>query len=180
MNLKARILDGDGIDKALNKIAREIVKDNAGELSSLALVGVRTRGVPLAKRIAAYIKKAAAIDAPIGVLDITLYRDDLGIIGEHPVINSTEIEFNVIGRTVVIVDDVLFTGRTVKAAIDAVMEYGRPKKIGLAVLIDRGRRELPIKADYIGKRVATEGNERVVVRLKETDGGDCDCAEVYC
>lgn len=171
MKLKAEIMDGPGIDRALIRIAHEIIERNT-EPSSLALVGVRTRGVPLAERLARYVKAASGFAVPIGILDITLYRDDLGLLNQHPVINSTEIPFGVIDRTVIIVDDVLFTGRTVRAAIDALMEYGRPKRIQLAVLIDRGHRELPIRADYIGKNVPTAGNEKVAVSLNEIDGTD--------
>jgi pyrimidine operon attenuation protein/uracil phosphoribosyltransferase len=164
-------MDGDGISRALDRIAHEIIERNLS-LSSVALVGVRTRGVPLAKRIAEFIKNAAGESVATGILDITLYRDDLGIINEHPVINSTEINFSVSDKTVIIVDDVLFTGRTVRAAIDAIMEYGRPKKIQLAALVDRGHRELPIRADYVGKNLPTAKSEKVVVNLMETDGDD--------
>ncbi|MDR1906383.1 MAG: bifunctional pyr operon transcriptional regulator/uracil phosphoribosyltransferase PyrR [Clostridiales bacterium] len=171
MHLKAIIMDGEAINRAVARLAHEIIEKNA-DLSSLALVGVRTRGVPLTKRIAESIKKVTGGSVDTGTLDITLYRDDLGIINEHPVINSTEIPFGVINKTVIIVDDVLFTGRTARAAIDAVMEYGRPKKIRLAVLIDRGHRELPIRADYCGKNVPTACSEKVIVNLNEIDGDD--------
>jgi pyrimidine operon attenuation protein/uracil phosphoribosyltransferase len=171
MRLKANIMDGEGINRALARIAHEIIERNLN-LSSVALVGVRTRGVPLARRIAEFIKSATGESVATGILDITLYRDDLGIINEHPVINSTEINFSVSDKTVVIVDDVLFTGRTVRAAIDAIMEYGRPKKIQLAALIDRGHRELPIRADYVGKDLPTAKSEKVIVNLMETDGDD--------
>jgi pyrimidine operon attenuation protein/uracil phosphoribosyltransferase len=164
-------MDGGGIDRALARIAHEIIERNFN-LSSVALIGVRTRGVPLAKRIAGFIKSASGESVAVGILDITLYRDDLGIINEHPVINSTEINFSIADKTVIIVDDVLFTGRTVRAAIDAIMEYGRPQKIQLAVLADRGHRELPIRADYSGKNVPTARSEKVVVNLTETDGRD--------
>ncbi|MDR3263801.1 MAG: bifunctional pyr operon transcriptional regulator/uracil phosphoribosyltransferase PyrR [Clostridiales bacterium] len=176
MKLKARFMDGAAIDRALARIAHEIIERNTN-LDALALVGVRTRGVPLTQRIAAFIKNVTGKEIAVGILDITLYRDDLGIINEHPVINSTEIPFSVINKTIIIVDDVLFTGRTVRAAIDAIMEYGRPKKIQLAVLVDRGHRELPIHADYSGKNIPTMRSEAVIVNLNETDGDDC--VELY-
>ncbi|MDR2046870.1 MAG: bifunctional pyr operon transcriptional regulator/uracil phosphoribosyltransferase PyrR [Clostridiales bacterium] len=176
MRLKAKIMDGAGITRALRRIAYEIIERNS-DLSAVALVGVRTRGVPLAKRLAAFIGEVAGETVAVGILDITLYRDDLGVVNEHPIINSSEIPFGVIGKTVIIVDDVLFTGRTVRAAIDAVMEYGRPDKIQLAVLIDRGHRELPVRADYTGKNAPTAKTEKITVNLTETDG--FDGAELY-
>jgi pyrimidine operon attenuation protein/uracil phosphoribosyltransferase len=171
MSAKANVMDGATIDRALVRIAHEIIERN-DDLASLALIGVRTRGVPLSERIAAVIEKAAGAKIPTGILDITLYRDDLGIINEHPIINSTEIPFGVIYKNIIVVDDVLHTGRTVRAAIDAILEYGRPKKIQLAVLADRGHRELPIRADYTGKNLPTSPGEKVVVKLKEIDGED--------
>ncbi|MDR3293292.1 MAG: bifunctional pyr operon transcriptional regulator/uracil phosphoribosyltransferase PyrR [Clostridiales bacterium] len=171
MEIKAQIMDAVAVNRALMRIAHEIIEQN-GELSALALVGVRTRGVPLSKRIAENIKSVTGEEVATGILDITLYRDDLGIIREHPVINSTEIPFSVMDKTLVIVDDVLYTGRTVRAAINAVLEYGRPKRIKLAVLIDRGHRELPIRADYFGKNIPTSKSEKVVVALTEIDGRD--------
>jgi pyrimidine operon attenuation protein/uracil phosphoribosyltransferase len=138
-------------------------------MDNLLLVGIRTRGVPLAKKLSEYIKEFEGADVPVGILDITLYRDDLSIISDHPIINSTEIPFNLQGANVVLVDDVLYTGRTVRAAIEALMELGRPNRIQLAVVVDRGHRELPIRADYVGKNIPTSKIENVAVKLSETD-----------
>jgi len=168
---KSQILDAKGIQRALTRISHEILERNKGK-EDLALVGVRTGGVFLARRIAGIISEIEKSEVPFGIVDITLYRDDLTIGTHQPVLRGTEIPFNVDGKKIVIVDDVLYTGRTVRAAMDAVMEFGRPKMIQLAVLIDRGHRELPIKADYIGKNVPTSRNESVNVRLSEEDGVD--------
>lgn len=171
MEKKGHILDTKGIHRALIRIAHEILEKNRGS-EGLAIVGIRTGGVFLAQRIAGIIREIEKSDVPVGIVDITLYRDDLTIGTNQPVIRGTEIPFKVDGEKIVIVDDVLYTGRTVRAAIDAVMEFGRPKIIQLAVLIDRGHRELPIRADYVGKNISTSRKESVNVRLVEKDGVD--------
>lgn len=168
---KARILDKDGIRRALTRIAHEIIERNKGT-EELVLIGIRRRGVPLARRLAEKIKEIEGSLVPVGILDITLYRDDLSSLYPHPVVRQTEVNFPVKGKTVVLIDDVLFTGRTIRAALDAVIDLGRPRSIQLAALIDRGHRELPIRADYIGKNVPTSRRELVEVRLAETDGED--------
>jgi len=168
---RVRVLDAASIERSLTRIAHEILERNRTS-TALGLVGVQTRGVPLARRLAA---KLGAIDGaapPVGRLDINLYRDDLSRIAEHPVLRETEIPFVLDDRAVVLVDDVLFTGRTVRAALDALMDLGRPRRIQLAVLVDRGHRELPIKADFVGKNLPTAPTELVEVRLQETDGAD--------
>ena len=167
----ARVLDGSAIERSLARIAHEILERNKGP-RGIALVGIQTRGVPLARRLA---EKLGAIEPPappVGVLDINLYRDDLSRIADHPVVRATEIPFELDDATVVLVDDVLFTGRTVRAALDALMDLGRPRAIQLAVLVDRGHRELPVRADFVGKNLPTAPAERVDVRLAETDGGE--------
>jgi pyrimidine operon attenuation protein/uracil phosphoribosyltransferase len=167
---KAQVLDDAALDRALTRIAHEILERNGGA-KNLAFVGLRTRGVTLAQRLAA---KLAAIDSaavPVGTLDITLYRDDLDMRGA-PVIRGTDIPFSIKGKTVVLVDDVLYTGRTIRAALDALIDLGRPGMIQLAILIDRGHRELPIRPDYIGKNLPTSKRESVAVRLREHDGED--------
>jgi pyrimidine operon attenuation protein/uracil phosphoribosyltransferase len=165
---KARILDTISIQRALNRIAHQILERNP-KISELAFVGIRSRGVPLAHRLAAIIKGIEGKTIPVGILDITLYRDDMATIAAHPVVRKTEIPFSITDKTLILVDDVLYTGRTIRAALDALIDFGRPKSIQLAVLIDRGHRELPIHADYVGKSVPTAANELVDVRLKETD-----------
>jgi pyrimidine operon attenuation protein/uracil phosphoribosyltransferase len=167
---KAQVLDETALDRALTRIAHEILERNGGA-KELAFVGLRTRGVTLAQRLNA---KIAAIDGttlPVGTLDITLYRDDLDMRGA-PVIRGTDIPFSIKNKTVVLVDDVLFTGRTIRAALDALIDLGRPKMIQLAILVDRGHRELPIRPDYIGKNLPTSKRETVAVRLREHDGED--------
>lgn len=170
MNLrrKAVIADEEEMRRAILRISHEIVERNKG-VEDLALVGIRRRGVPLAERIRSAIQAMEGQEVPIGVLDITLYRDDLASISPQPVVNSTELPFSVEERTIVLVDDVLYTGRTIRAALEAIMDYGRPRSIQLAVLVDRGHRELPIRADYVGKNVPTSGREVVKVMLRETD-----------
>ncbi len=164
------ILSADDIRRALTRIAHEIVERNKGT-EDLAFVGVRTRGVPLAQRLAERIKHFEKASIPVGTLDIGLYRDDIS--ERSPVtIQSTDIPFGIDGKHLVLVDDVLFTGRSIRAAIDALIDFGRPKTIQLAVLVDRGHRELPIRPDYVGKNVPTASREDVQVRLKETDGVD--------
>ena len=167
------VMDAERISRALTRIAHEILEHNRG-LADLALVGVRSRGVPIAQRIAADIKQITKEDVAVGALDITLYRDDLmgASVGVTPLVRKTEIPFSIDGRTIVLVDDVLYTGRTTRAALDALTDFGRPKSIQLVVLVDRGHRELPIKADYVGKNVPTSLKESVTVRLTETDGAD--------
>lgn len=171
MEKKGLILDAKGIQRALARISHEILEKNKG-IEGLALVGIRTGGVFLSQRIAGIIADIEKSEVPVGIVDITLYRDDLTVGTHLPILRGTEIPFNVDGKKIVIVDDVLYTGRTVRAAMDAVMEFGRPKMIQLAVLIDRGHRELPIKADYIGKNVPTSRKESVNVELVEEDGVD--------
>ena len=165
------VMDADRILRALTRIAHEIVERNRG-IADLALVGVRSRGVPLARRLALMLKDIADGEVPTGALDITLYRDDLmrHQVGPQPLVRKTEIPFSIDDRTIILVDDVLYTGRTTRAALDALIDFGRPKAIQLVVLVDRGHRELPIKADYVGKNVPTSRNESVQVRLIELDG----------
>jgi pyrimidine operon attenuation protein/uracil phosphoribosyltransferase len=165
------VLDADRIDKAISRIAHEIVEKNR-DTGGLALVGIRTRGVPLAHRLAAKIKQLNGAVVPVGVLDINLYRDDVGLMRDHPVLRKTEIPFAIEGTTIVLVDDVLFTGRTIRAALDGLMDLGRPRAIQLAVLVDRGHRELPIRADYVGKNVPTSLSETVDVHFAETENED--------
>ncbi|KXG75547.1 Bifunctional protein PyrR [Fervidicola ferrireducens] len=169
MEEKARIMDDKAIDRALTRISHEIIERNKG-VEDLVLVGIRTRGVPLAKRMASKIKKIEGVDIPVGILDITLYRDDLSTLSEQPVVNKTEIDFEITGKKVVLVDDVIYTGRTARAALDALSDLGRARLIQLAVLIDRGHRELPIRPDYVGKNVPTSRDEIIKVKLEEVDG----------
>lgn len=166
---KAQILDQEGIRRSLTRIAHEIIERNKG-IDNLVLIGIRRRGVPLAERLAERIKEIEGRTVPVGILDITLYRDDLTTLAHQPQVRSTEVPFPVSGKKVVLVDDVIYTGRTIRAALDAVIDLGRPKVIQLAVLIDRGHRELPIRADYIGKNVPTSRKELASVRLQEIDG----------
>jgi pyrimidine operon attenuation protein/uracil phosphoribosyltransferase len=169
-------MDADRMGRTLTRIAHEILERNAapGQIDELALVGIRRRGVPLAKRLAQMIGEINARDVPTGALDITLYRDDLmrHTIGAQPVIHKTEIPFSIDDKRILLVDDVLYTGRTIRAALDALIEFGRPKLIQLVVLIDRGHRELPIKADYVGKNIPTALSQSVQVHLSEIDGRD--------
>ena len=167
---KAQVLDDGALDRALTRIAHEILERNDGA-KDLAFVGLRTRGVTLAQRLAAKIARIDGTTLPVGTLDITLYRDDLDLRGA-PVIRGTDIPFSIKNKTVVLVDDVLFTGRTIRAALDALIDLGRPRSIQLATLIDRGHRELPIRPDYVGKNLPTSRRESVAVRLKEHDGED--------
>jgi pyrimidine operon attenuation protein / uracil phosphoribosyltransferase len=166
-------MDGDRMSRALTRIAHEILERNRG-LGELALVGIRTRGVPLARRIAAALKEINGDDVPTGALDITLYRDDLmrHPVGPQPVVRRTEIPFSIDDRKILLVDDVLYTGRTIRAALDALIDFGRPRAIQLIVLVDRGHRELPIKPDYVGKNLPTSLKQSVQVRLQEIDGVD--------
>jgi pyrimidine operon attenuation protein / uracil phosphoribosyltransferase len=168
----SEVLSKDGIDRALRRISHEILERNASSLNDLALVGVLTRGVPLAHRIARNIELFESLEVPVGSLDITLHRDDRDPADEEPRVRESRIPFDVAGKMVVLVDDVLYTGRTARAAMDALLELGRPAAIRLAILVDRGHRELPIRADHVGKNVPTSRAETVRVRLVETDGED--------
>jgi pyrimidine operon attenuation protein/uracil phosphoribosyltransferase len=169
----AVVMDADRIARTLTRIAHEIVERNKG-VDDVALIGVRTRGVFIARRLARTLKEITGDDVPTGVLDITLYRDDLmrNAVGPQPVIRRTEIPFSIDDKKILLVDDVLYTGRTTRAALDALIDFGRPKGIQLIVLVDRGHRELPIKADYVGKNLPTNPEESVQVRLQESDGTD--------
>lgn len=169
--IKAKIMDDKKISRALNRLAMEVIERNK-DLGNIVIIGIRTRGVHLAYRLAKTIKDLEGVDIPVGILDITLYRDDLSLLGPQPIVKKTEINFSVDEKDVVLVDDVLFTGRTVRAAMDCIIDLGRPKTIQLAVLIDRGHRELPIRADYVGKILPTSRRELVNVMLKEEDGSD--------
>ena len=165
---KTVLMDEDAIRRALTRISHEIVERNKGT-TGIVLVGIRSRGIPLAERIAAAIEKIEGSRPAIGVLDITLYRDDLSTLAYQPVVRETEIPVDIMGKTIVLVDDVLYTGRTIRAALDALIDMGRPKSIQLAVLIDRGHRELPIRADFVGKNVPTSSKEEIRVMLEEHD-----------
>lgn len=168
---KALIMDEVALDRALRRIAHEIIEKNKGA-GGLALIGIHRRGVPIAERIASYIEKFEGVRPMLGTLDITFYRDDLSLLSDHPIIKGTDIAFDVNKITVVLCDDVLFTGRTARAALDALMDLGRPSAIQLAVMVDRGHRELPIRADYVGKNIPTSRSEVVSVRVSEFDGVD--------
>jgi pyrimidine operon attenuation protein / uracil phosphoribosyltransferase len=167
------VMDADRISRALTRIAHEIVERNRG-VDQIALVGVRSRGVPLARRLARSLKDISGDEVETGALDITLYRDDLmrQQVGPQPLVRRTEIPFSIDDRVIILVDDVLYTGRTTRAALDALIDFGRPRAIQLVVLVDRGHRELPVKADYVGKNIPTARPESVQVRLQETDGAD--------
>lgn len=165
---KTKLLDAPAVRRALTRIAHEIVEKNKGT-DDLVLVGIKTRGIHLARRLAERIEAIEGVKLPVGSLDITLYRDDIKQRSEQPVVHGSEIEFDIIEKTVVLVDDVLYTGRTVRAALDALIDIGRPRLIQLAVLVDRGHRELPIRPDYVGKNVPTSRDEVVAVQLAETD-----------
>jgi pyrimidine operon attenuation protein / uracil phosphoribosyltransferase len=171
--MSTEILDADRMSRALTRIAHEILERNRG-VGELALVGIRTRGVPIAKRLARALKEINGHDVPTGALDITLYRDDLmrNAVGPQPLIRRTEIPFSIDDKKILLVDDVLYTGRTIRAALDALIDFGRPRAIQLVVMVDRGHRELPIKADYVGKNVPTSLKQSVQVRLQEIDGAD--------
>ncbi len=171
IKVKTMIMDEDKIRRSLTRIAHEIIEKNKG-IENVVLVGIRTRGVPLVHRLNEIIEQIEGKKLPSAILDITLYRDDLGGQAAQPTLNKTEIAFNVVGKKIVLVDDVLFTGRTIRAALDALVDLGRPEVIQLAVLIDRGHRELPIRADFVGKNVPTSKSELIAVKLKEIDGID--------
>ena len=167
--MSRRVLDAGQIRRAITRIAHEII-ESAEE--DVRLVGVRTRGVPMARRLADAVREATGDDVPVGSLDINLYRDDLTQVAAQPVVRPTELGFPIGDTVVILVDDVLYTGRTTRAAMDALADLGRPRKIKLAVLIDRGHRELPIRADYVGRNIPTGGDEKIRVRFAETDGVD--------
>lgn len=168
MQFKATLLNEADVNRVLTRIAHQIIEKNHG-VEDLCLVGIRTRGIPLARRIAANIGRIEGVDVPVGELDITLYRDDLSQVAKVPWVYGSKVDFSIEGKTLVLVDDVIFTGRTARAALDAVMELGRPAKIQLCVLIDRGHSELPIRANFVGKNIPTSLDEVVAVRLYETD-----------
>jgi pyrimidine operon attenuation protein/uracil phosphoribosyltransferase len=165
---KTIIMDSAAVDRSLTRIAHEIIEKNKGT-EDLALIGIRTRGVPLAERLAEKIENIEGIKVPVGRLDITLYRDDLTTLADQPVLHGTDVDFDVAGKRVVLIDDVLYTGRTVRAALDAIIDLGRPYLIQLAVLVDRGHRELPVRADFVGKNVPTSKKELILVKLESTD-----------
>jgi len=171
MKEKARIMDKNGLMRTLTRMAHEILEKNKGT-KDLVIVGIRTRGAHLAFRLAELMEKIDGHKPPVGVLDITLYRDDLSSIAQQPVVHKTEIDFDIQDKKVILVDDVLYTGRTVRAALDELIDFGRPLFIQLAVLVDRGHRELPIRADYVGKNIPTSPKETVQVRLEESEGSD--------
>ena len=176
MEYKSTLLHPEDIERILKRIAHQIIEKNHGT-EDICLVGIRTRGVPLAYRLAENIAAIEGKEIAVGELDITLYRDDLSLVGETPRVRETKIDFDVTGKTVVLVDDVIYTGRTARAALDAVMKLGRPQKIQLCALIDRGHSELPIKANFVGKNIPTSVDEVVAVRLRETD--DEEAVKIY-
>jgi pyrimidine operon attenuation protein/uracil phosphoribosyltransferase len=165
---KAQLMSASEIDRTLVRLAHEVL-EKTQDLSKLAFIGIRRRGVPLAQRIAAKIGALENIQIPVGILDINLYRDDLTVVDVKPVLNSTEIDFNVTGKDIILFDDVLYTGRTIRAALDALFDQGRPDRVQLCVLIDRGHRELPIEARYVGRMVQTTANEIIEVKFREID-----------
>ena len=168
---KAEIVDGEGLRRAITRIAHEIIERNDGA-KDLVLVGIRTRGVPIAERLAQKIREFEGIELPVGALDITLYRDDLQKIAHQPVVSGTDVPTSIDDKIVVLVDDVLYTGRTVRAALDELIDLGRPKAIQLAVVVDRGHREIPIRADFVGKNVPTSKREVIMVHVSEVDEVD--------
>ena len=166
-----QIMTADEIRRATTRISHEIVEKQAGT-DGLVLIGIQRRGVPLARRIAAAILEHEGANTPVGALDITFYRDDLSMVAQQPVVRRTEIPFSIDDRKILLVDDVLYTGRTIRAALDALIDFGRPRAIQLIVLVDRGHRELPIKADFVGKNLPTSSKQSIQVRLQEIDGAD--------
>jgi len=165
---KARIMDDQAMTRAMHRIAHEIIEKNKGT-ENVVLIGIQRRGVPIAKLLAQHIGEVEKTTIPVGTLDITFYRDDLSLLAEHPVINGTDIPFSITDKDIVLVDDVLYTGRTTRAAMDAIVEVGRARTIQLAVLVDRGHRELPIRADFVGKNVPTSRSELIAVRIAPFD-----------
>jgi len=168
MEFKAKLLDDKMIDRSLTRLAHEIIEKNKG-IDQLVLIGIKSRGVPLAKRLSEKIEQIEGKTLPVGKLDITLYRDDLSLKSYEPDVKGLEVDFGIDGKIVILVDDVIYTGRTVRAAMDAIIDFGRPSAIQLAVLVDRGHRELPIRPDYVGKNVPTSSKEVVKVKLEEVD-----------
>ena len=166
---KAQLMSASEIDRTLVRLAHEILEKTA-DLDKLAFIGIRRRGVPLAQRLAAKIKALEKREIPVGILDINLYRDDLSTVSQTPVVNATEIPFSIVGRDIILMDDVLYTGRTIRAALDALFDHGRPARVQLLVLIDRGHRELPVEARYIGRTVQTSDKEIIEVKFQEIDG----------
>jgi len=166
---KYRLMNSDDIKRTVKRIAHQIIEE-IPDTENLVLIGIKTRGVPLARTIAEEIEKISGKQIPVGALDITFYRDDLSLVGEKPEVKGTEMDFDITGRDVVLVDDVLYTGRTTRAALDEIMDYGRPRRVKLCVLIDRGHRELPICPDFVGKTITTTKKEIVKVKFEETDG----------
>lgn len=171
MKEKSKLMDANSVARTLTRMAHEIIEKNKGT-KDLVIVGVRTRGAFLAQRLAGIIGEIDGTKPPVGLLDITLYRDDLSSVAQQPVVHKTEISFDIEDKKVILVDDVLYTGRTVRAALDEIIDFGRPLFIQLAVLVDRGHRELPIRADYVGKNIPTSPKETVEVRLAESEGVD--------
>jgi len=169
---KSMLMDETAVKRALTRIAHEIVEKNKG-LQDLVLIGIQRRGVPMAHRIAKLLGQIEGVEPQVGILDITFYRDDLSMLSSHPVVNGTDIPFIINDKTVILIDDVLFTGRTVRAAIEAVFDMGRPAAIQLAIMIDRGHRQLPFRADFAGKNIPTSNTESIHVELVEIDGRDC-------
>ena len=169
MKLKADLMSSEDMKRALKRMSHQILERNHGA-GNLVFLGIRRRGVPLAERLSSNINAIEGVEVPVGQLDITLYRDDLSLISEEPVVNSSSVPFDITGKTVVLVDDVIYTGRTARAALDATSALGRAARIQLAVLVDRGHRELPIRADYVGKNVPTSGNELIAGQVEEIDG----------
>ncbi|EPD1622743.1 MULTISPECIES: bifunctional pyr operon transcriptional regulator/uracil phosphoribosyltransferase PyrR [Enterococcus] len=167
---KKEVVDAVTMKRALNRISYEIIERNKG-IQDIVLVGIKTRGIYIAQRLAERLKQLEDIDVPVGELDITLYRDDVKDM-EEPELHSSDVPVSIEGKEVILVDDVLYTGRTIRAAMDAVMDLGRPRKISLAVLVDRGHRELPIRADYVGKNIPTSKTEEIIVEMEERDGAD--------
>jgi pyrimidine operon attenuation protein/uracil phosphoribosyltransferase len=165
------LLDAEGLGRTLSRIAHEIIERN-DDLESVALVGIHTRGVPLAERLAGLIEERSDVEVEVGAVDITFHRDDHVTAPEQPVVHATDLGFELAGTTCILVDDVLYTGRTIRAAIETLFELGRPARVQLAVLVDRGHRELPIRPDYVGKNLPTARSERIQVELEETDGVD--------
>ena len=168
MEFKAKLLDDKMIDRSLTRLSHEIIEKNKG-VENLVLIGIKSRGVPLANRLSGKIEQIEGKRIPVGALDITLYRDDLSLRSYEPDVKGLELDFPIDGKVVILVDDVIYTGRTVRAAMDAIIDYGRPSAIQLAVLVDRGHRELPIRPDYVGKNVPTSSKEVVKVKLDEMD-----------
>lgn len=176
MHLKASLLDENAIRRALTRLSHEIIEKNKG-VEDIVLVGIKRRGYPLAERLSKFIEKFEGVKIPVASVDITLYRDDLTNVSDTPNLNDPKIDVDIRGKKVIIVDDVLYTCRTVRAAIDAIMDQGRPEFIQLAVLVDRGHKELPIRADYVGKNIPTSKDEIIKVQIKEIDG--TDSVEIY-